>query len=170
MKREWFLTICKPNPHPLCLKQSCRGRLLSVLPVKARLLSVLPFWGLQLHFQPIFRKFPCGLCFCTQCWSSLLLFTVASLLHSLLFPFLWIWPSDDVCVRAYITRTDGGGVWWVLWILVALTVFPPCLPSPCLFFYVFLNLCFSFKILCLNGTRFLPNWHKFLWLIAATYM
>ena len=83
------------------------------------------FWGLQLHFQPIFRKFPCGLCFCTQCWSSLLLFTVASLLHSLLFPFLWIWPSDDVCVRAYITRTDGGGVWWVLWILVALDCFSP---------------------------------------------
>ena len=116
-----------------------------------------------------FNKFLCGLCFCTQCWSSLLLFTVASLLHSLLFPFLWIWPSNDVCLRAYITRTDGGGVWWVLWNLVALTV-SPCLPGPCLFFYVFLNLCFPFQILCLNGTRFLPNWHKFLWLIAATYI
>ena len=82
-----------------------------------------------------FNKFLCGLCFCTQCWSSLLLFTVASLLHSLLFPFLWIW-----C---------------------------PVLAS---FSTSFSTYAFPFQILCPNGTRFLPNWHKFLWLIAATYM
>jgi len=34
--------------------------------------------------------------------------------HSLLFPFLWIWPSNDACFWAYITRRDEGGVWWVL--------------------------------------------------------
>ena len=36
--------------------------------------------------------------------------------------------------------------------------------------FSFSTYAFPFQILCLNGTRFLPSWHKFLWLIAATYM
>lgn len=47
-------------------------------------------------------------CFCTQTRRS------ASPLLSFLFPFLWIWLSNDVCVRAYITRTHAGGVWFPL--------------------------------------------------------
>ena len=42
---------------------------------------------------------------------------------------------------------DGSFESWLLWL------FSPCLPSPCLFFYVFLNLCFSFS-------DSLPKWHK----------
>ena len=65
---------------------------------------------------------------------------------------------------AYITRTDGGGVWWVLWIPVALTACP-CLPSPCLVFYLFLILSlpvlflfrFFASFFCRIGTSFLAN-------------
>ena len=61
-------------------------------------------------------------------------------------------------------------MWWVLWILVALTVFPLACPVLASFSTSFSTYAFPFQILCLNGTRFLLNWHKFLWLIAATYM
>ena len=61
-------------------------------------------------------------------------------------------------------------MWWVRWILVALTVFPLACPVLASFSTSFSTYAFPFQILCLNGTRFLPNWHKFLWLIAATCM
>ena len=48
--------------------------------------------------------------------------------------------------------------------------FPLACPVLASFSTSFSTYAFPFQILCLNGTRFLPNWHKFLWLIAATYM
>ena len=48
--------------------------------------------------------------------------------------------------------------------------FPLACPVLASFSTSFSTYVFPFQILCLNGTRFLPNWHKFLWLIAATYM
>ena len=113
----------------------------------------LPSLCFKLHFKASevsnfsqFNKFLCGLCvFALRvgvpcCFSQLL-----PPLHSLLFPFLWIWPSNDVCVRAYITHTDGGGVWWVLLILVALTVFPLPARSLPLFLRLSLPMLFLFR-------------------------
>ena len=48
--------------------------------------------------------------------------------------------------------------------------FPLACPVLASFSTSFSTYAFPFQILCLNGTRFLPNWHKFLWLIAATYI
>ena len=45
---------------------------------------------------------------------------------------------------------------------VYLTAFP-CLPSPCLFFYLSLPICFPFQILCLHGTSFLPKSARVFW-------
>ena len=51
-----------------------------------------------------------------------------------------------------------------------LDCFPLACPVLASFSTSFSTYAFPFQILCLNGTRFLPNWHKFFWLIAATYM
>ena len=48
--------------------------------------------------------------------------------------------------------------------------FPLACPVLASFSTSFSTYAFPFQILCLDGTRFLPNWHKFFWLIAATYI
>ena len=60
---------------------------------------------------------------------------------------------------------DGSFESWLLWLF-----FPLACPVLASFSTSFSTYALPFQILCLNGTRFLPNWHKFLWLIAATYM
>ena len=48
--------------------------------------------------------------------------------------------------------------------------FPLACPVLASFSTSFSTYAFPFQIPCLNGPRFLPDWHKFFWLIAATYM
>ena len=47
--------------------------------------------------------------------------------------------------------------------------FPLACPVLASFSISFSSYVFPFQIFCLNVTRFLPNWHKFFWLIAAIY-
>ena len=117
-----------------------------------------------------FNKFLCGLCFCTQCWSSLLLFTVASLLHSVLFSLsvdlALQWRLRPGLHHTYRRRRRVMGPLNP----GCFDCFPLACPVLASFSTSFSTYAFPFQILCLNGTRFLPNWHKFLWLIAATYI
>ena len=110
------------------------------------------FWGLQLQFLPI-QQISLWIVFL----HSVLEFPAAfhscfPLTFGFVFPFCGFGPpmtsaSGPTSHVQTEEACDGSFESWLLWL------FSPCLPSPCLFFYVFLNLCFSFS-------DSLPKWHK----------